>query len=71
MQKWTDLCEVIRVERLKLRLKQSDVAKSANVNKTTISGWENGLSSPGLDRFISVLDALDLELKIVRKKETE
>lgn len=69
--KWQTLCEVIRLERLRLRMKQSDVGKKSGVNPSTIGGWENGNCCPMLDKFLKVLDVLGLELKIVRKEKKQ
>jgi transcriptional regulator with XRE-family HTH domain len=53
-----DLSEAVRLERLRRRLKQADVAELAGITQPAVSDVENGKASA--DRVRAVADALGI-----------
>jgi transcriptional regulator with XRE-family HTH domain len=52
-----------------LGLCPKEVAARASVGENQIYKWEFGSSAPTLKTLLKVLDALDLEIKIVERNE--
>lgn len=51
----------IREARKKLGLSQEELGKKiGGVSKVTISGYENGTKNPKIDKFVKLVDVLDL-----------
>lgn len=44
--------------RIKKRLTQDEVAGKLGIVKATVSAWENGISSPSIDKLIKLSDIL-------------
>lgn len=62
------LGEAIRAQRLKLKLRQTDLARKASVRQALISELENGATSARVDTVLKVLAALDLDLTIIPRQ---
>ena len=62
------LGEAIRAQRLKLKLRQTDLARKASVRQALISELENGAISARVDTVIKVIAALDLDLTIIPRQ---
>jgi HTH-type transcriptional regulator/antitoxin HipB len=63
--------EIIRSARLKLNLRQVDIARKASVRQALISELENGAASARLDTVIKILAALDIDLSVTQRKKAE
>lgn len=59
--------ETLRIERLRLRLRQVDVAQRMLVPTSQISSWENGVTQPGAARMVQWALALDYDI-VMRKQ---
>jgi HTH-type transcriptional regulator / antitoxin HipB len=59
------ICEMLKVERKKANLTQSQLAERADMKKEVISRIENGKIDVQLSTFLRVIDGLGLELKLV------
>ena len=62
------LGEAIRAQRLKMQLRQADLARKASVRQPLISELENGATSARMDTVLKVIAALDLDLDIVARQ---
>lgn len=60
--------EVIKEYRKCNNWSAKDLAKRAGVTQRAISYWENGRRKPSYENVKKVLDALDYEIKIVKKQ---
>lgn len=58
-------------ERKKQGLTIQDLADRAKISAHAYHEWRSGKAFPRLCNFIDVIDALGLDMKIVRKKGTE
>lgn len=52
----------IRVERTKARMTQQDLAKATGIDATTISKYEKGVTTPGIDKAFAIVRALGCTL---------
>ncbi len=57
-----DLGALVRTERSKKMIDQTQLARLAGVRQPTISDIENGIGSPKIDTIIKILAALDLDM---------
>lgn len=64
----TDVMKIIRKERKRQGISQEKLAYLVQVEKTSISFWENYKFSPKFEVVENMLNALGLEI-IIRKKE--
>jgi transcriptional regulator with XRE-family HTH domain len=58
----------VSARRTELGLTQTELAKGAGVTQQTVSSLERGGHSPALDRVVAILDALEADLTIARRK---
>ena len=65
VQSPSDLGNLVREERKRQRLSQSDVALAANTGVRFVSDLENGKPTSQLAETVRVLQALGLDLTIV------
>jgi transcriptional regulator with XRE-family HTH domain len=67
------ICDVIRFERLKKRLKQEDVAKKIGKSQNYYSRMENGERDFSLKNLMKLMDIFDIDpvdfFKAVKKTE--
>ncbi|EGY28922.1 Helix-turn-helix protein [Candidatus Regiella insecticola 5.15] len=63
------LAHVLRDERKKRKLSQSETAKSILMKQSTVSNFENYPDRTRLDTLFRLLAALDLELQITNRNE--
>ena len=61
LQRKTDIATAFRVQRAKLNLRSSTVAKKANIDLTTYSRIERSISCPQFRTQIAICVALDLD----------
>lgn len=54
--------DAIRLERLKLRMSQNDLAQRLNVNLTTVSSWERGENKPNYEALVALSDMFGCSL---------
>jgi len=66
-----ELGEAVRRMRLKLDMRQVDLARKASVRQALISELENGVISAKLDTVIKVLAALEMDLSVIPRRKTE
>lgn len=66
----TDVMKIIRKERKRQGISQEKLAYLVQVDKISISFWENYKFSPKFEVVENMLNALGLEI-IIRKKEDE
>jgi len=59
-----DLLSDFKIAREKMGMSQADLAKKANVNRTTLSKVETGLRNATVDTLAKLSQALDLKLEI-------
>jgi HTH-type transcriptional regulator / antitoxin HipB len=59
------ICEMLKEERKKAKITQSDLAQRADMKKEVISRIENGKIDVQLSTFLRVLEGLGLQLKLV------
>ena len=59
---------VIRELRNEKGLTLRQLAERANVSDSAVSRWENGERVPNVDAYIRIIEALDAEVVIIRKK---
>ena len=59
---------VIRELRNEKGLTLRQLAERANVSDSAVSRWENGERIPNVDAYIRIIEALDAEVVIIRKK---
>ncbi len=59
------ICEMLKEERKKAKLTQTQLAERADMKKEVISRIENGKIDVQLSTFLRVIDGLGLELKLV------
>lgn len=64
-----DIGQAIRKERKRQRLTQTDLADLCGVSLTFISNLENGKETAELEKTLSVLNTLGLNLSIARRGE--
>lgn len=55
------LIKCLKEGRLKKGLKQSDVTKLTGIKNTTLSNYENGVSEPDIDTFLSLCKLYDID----------
>ncbi len=60
-----------KINRLKKGYTQIEVAKKMNVDKSTVSKWENGESVPRVDKlkFLSVLYDCSVDELLIKKSK--
>ena len=63
------LLHIVDRERRRQGYTYEKLSMKAGFQKSLVSRWINASGKPHLTSFIGVLDALGLELRIVRKKE--
>lgn len=63
--------EVLRMERLRLKLKQSEVAERMGVNRTMLSLWENEVTQPLSGSLVSWAEALGFEITMSKVPESD
>ena len=56
------LVSQLRKGRLDKGLKQSDVSKETGIKNTTLSNYENGVTEPGMDTFLTLCELYELDL---------
>lgn len=61
------LCEMLKEERHKANLSQSELAERAEVKKEFISRVENGKVDVQLSTFLKLLNSLNLGIQVVPK----
>ncbi len=61
------LCEMLKEERHKANLSQSELAQRADVKKEFISRVENGKVDVQLSTFLKLLNSLNLGIQVVPK----
>ncbi len=59
------LAENIKLQRVKLDITQSELAKLANLSRDTVSQLERGVCNPTLATVIAIADALNVELNVL------
>jgi HTH-type transcriptional regulator / antitoxin HipB len=59
------ICEMLKEERKKAKLTQTQLAERADMKKEVISRIENGKIDVQLSTFLRVIDGLGLQLKLV------
>lgn len=64
-----ELGEAVRQTRLRLNLRQIDLARRASVRQALVSALENGVAGAKLSTVIKILAALDLDLSIVAREK--
>ncbi len=52
----------IKLERIKQKIKQEELAFKANLSRTTLGSIERGESSPTVETVKSIADALNIEV---------
>ena len=62
------ICEMLNVERKKVKMTQSELADLADMKKEVISRIENGKVDVQLSTFLKVIEGLGLQLKLVSIK---
>ena len=62
------ICEMLKVERKKANMTQSELAGLADMKKEVISRIENGKVDVQLSTFLRVIEGLGLQLKLVSIK---
>jgi transcriptional regulator with XRE-family HTH domain len=60
MSEWTSLTDALRLERLRLRIKQGDLADRLGVTQQALCQWEMGHNPPTLEHARAWLDALSV-----------
>ena len=64
--KETEIRETMRLniikKRKELNMTQTDLANAVNLKKTTISSWEQGLSSPDIDTIAILIKLFDMNI---------
>lgn len=65
-----EIGNIVKLSRKKRAFTQQQLSENCGINKTTISEIENGRFSGSFDIFERVLDALDLEFKVIQKKHS-
>lgn len=63
--------ERIKKFRLKQQLKQTDLAEMLNVKKSTVSMWEKGNNSPGVEKLSRICDILKVTPSVLLGYEGE
>lgn len=63
-----DIGQAIRRARTRKGMTQGDLGKLTNLRVATISALENAAAAPQLKTVLTVLAALDIELRLVEKK---
>lgn len=58
--------ETLRMERLRLKMRQQDVADKMGVNRTMIAYWENGRTQPLTANMAAWAAALGFEVTMSR-----
>ncbi len=66
-----DFGSIVRSARKHKKFRQVDVARLASVRQALISDIENGVTSANLNTIIHVLAALDLDLAIVNRRQSD
>lgn len=61
--------KILKSERTKQGLSQSDLATKLHVARQTISKWETGESYPNLDVLLSISEILDIPTDVLLKGE--
>ena len=62
------ICEMLKVERKRVKMTQSELADLADMKKEVISRIENGKVDVQLSTFLKVIEGLGLQLKLVSIK---
>ena len=52
----------IRVERTRARMTQQDLAEATGIDTATISKYEKGITTPGIDKAFAIVRALGCTL---------
>ncbi len=60
--------ETIRELRREQGLTLRELADRSGVSDSGVSRWENGERVPNVDAFVRIIEALDAEVVIIRKK---
>ena len=63
--------EAIRIERLKKKMRQVDLARKASVRQALISELENGATKSNIDTVFKVLAALEMDMELAPRRKTE
>lgn len=61
--------QLLRQARKKMRISQTELAIIFNVQRTTISNWEQGISEPTLLVGLKLLEFLGIELNQIKRDE--
>ena len=67
----TELSLLIKNQRKKLKLSQAEVGELVGLQQKTISAIENMPENVKLSTVFRILSALDLEMKMASKKESD
>lgn len=65
------IIKIIERERKNQNIGYYELANSAGIDYRTYYYWRNGRQKPSLENCLTMLDALGLEMKIIRKREEE
>ena len=63
--------EKIKVERLKKKWNQEQLAKLLNVSRSTVSSWEVGRNSPDLETIVLISDLFGISLDNLLREEKD
>lgn len=65
------LCRGIRRQRRKINMTQTELAERVGVKQGTISAYESGAATPGVENLIRLADALNCSLdELCEREET-
>ncbi len=63
--------QVLKTLRLRAKMNQSDLAEILNVERSTISRWESGTSSPPMGMIERLSEIFDVSFDVLMGKETQ
>lgn len=63
--------KIIEKERRRQKMTFCQLADSTGIDYRTYYYWRNGRQKPTLENFLTMLDVLGLEARVVRKREEQ
>lgn len=59
-----EIIEELRLARFRSRIKQTELAKQINAERSTLGGWESGRRDPSLDGLVRWAAALGKKITV-------
>lgn len=62
---------IIETSRIKMNLKQEDIAKAMGVTQATVSMWENGKASPSASKLMKLANLLGCKVEDLLREDAQ